>query len=135
MDFNIRAGMRVLYKQGNSNWMVGTIHKGNAEINEQGLWLPIVPIDTTWEEEIHYAEINQIFFEAKPLEDYYKDYNDIFMSKEDYIKIIERDDEQFVKALEQAYVSDGEYVYYPITKFNRTWIEKQPFDYVVRYNC
>lgn len=145
MDFNIRAGMRVLYKKNGSNWRVGELGAGHACINKDGLYLPIFDKDEfdrlhskewDWEEpEKVLININDIFFEAKPLEDYYKDYNDIFMPKEDYIKIIERDDEQFVKALEQAYVSDGEYVYYPITKFNRTWIEKQPFDYVVRYNC
>lgn len=134
MELNIRAGMRVLYKQGCNNWMIGNIMNGNAEINNLGLYLPIVPKGMTAEEEIHYAEINQIFFEAKPLEDYIKEYDDIFMTKEDYIKIVERDDEKFVKALEKAYVSDGEYIYYPITKFNRAWIEKQPFDYVVRYS-
>ena len=130
MDFNIRAGMRVLYKHGNSNWMVGTIHNGNAEINEQGLWIPIVPIGATWEDEIHYAEINQIFLDAFPIEDWLKDYSEYFMTKEEYIKFIESD--EFDRRLENAFVSDGEYGYYPIGKYNKNWIEKQPFKYVVR---
>jgi len=130
MDFNIRAGMRVLYKQGNSNWMIGTIHNGNAEINKQGLWIPIVPIGTTWEDEIHYSEINQIFWDAFKLDDWIKDYPKYFMSKEDYIKFIESD--EFDKRLENACVSDGEYGYYPVSKYSRQWLEKQPFDYIIR---
>jgi hypothetical protein len=130
MDFNIRAGMRILYKQGNSNWMVGTIHNGNAEINEQGLWIPIVPIGATWEDEIHYSEVNQIFWDAFKLDDWIKDYPKYFMSKEDYIKFIESD--EFDKRLENACVSDGEYGYYPVSKYSRQWLEKQPFDYIVR---
>lgn len=133
MALDIYAGKHVLYKNGNSGWLVGTLQKtAVAEVNEQGVWLPI--LSKSVENEIHWAEINNIFLEAKPLDSYLKDYDDIFMPKEEYIKIVERDDENFVKALEQAYVSDGEYYYYPITKFNRTWIEKQPFDYVVRFN-
>ena len=128
MDFNIRAHMRVLYKQGNSNWMIGTIALGSAEINNLGLYLPIKPKDT--EDEIHYAEINQIFFDAFKLDDWIKDYPKYFMTKKDYIKFIESED--FDKRIENAYVSDGEYSYYPVSKYNKKWIEKQPFEYIVR---
>ena len=69
MEINIRAGMRVLYKLGSNNWLVGTIHKGEAEINEQGIWLPIIPNGLTWEEQIDYAEINNIFTDATKIED------------------------------------------------------------------
>lgn len=127
MDFNIRAGMRVLYKQGNNNWLVGDIAHDNAEINEQGLWLPIIPKGKTAHEEIHYAEINQVFLDAVPLDNWMK-YR--LIKKEDYIKIIQSDD--FDKHLENAWVSDGEYYYYPISKYNEIWINKQPFDYVIR---
>lgn len=126
MEFNIRAGMRVLYKQGNSNWMVGTIMTGLAEINEQGLWIPIIPLKSE-EDEIHYAEINQIFLDAMPLDNWMKER---LIKKEDYIKIINSDD--FDKHLENAWVSDGDYYYYPISKYNEIWINKQPFDYVIR---
>ena len=134
MELNIHAGMRVLYKKNNSNWLVGEIGGGNAVINEDGLFLPIwfKKNNSSNEHDCTLINVNDIFFDAKPLDNYLKDYDDMFMSKEEYIKIVERDDENFVKALEQAYVSDGEYYYYPITKFNRTWIEKQPFDYVLR---
>ena len=47
-------------------------------------------------------------------------------------KIIELDD--FEKNLESAWVSDGEYYYYPVTKFNENWIRKQPFEYIMRGN-
>lgn len=127
MELNIRAGMRVLYKQGNSNWMVGDIMQGNAEINEQGIWLPIIPKGKIADEEIHYAEINQIFLDAIPLDNWMKER---LIKKEDYIKIIDSDD--FDKHLENAWVSDGDYYYYPISKYNEIWINKQPFDYVIR---
>lgn len=130
MEINIRADMRVLYKQGNSNWMVGTIHKGTAEVNEQGIWIPIVPLDT--EDELHYAEINNLFLDVVPLENWHKQYKEYFMTKEEYIKFMESED--FDKHNENAYVSDGEYVYYRINKFSENWINKQPFDYVVRYD-
>lgn len=130
MEMNIRAGMRVLYKQGNSNWMIGTIPVGSAEINNVGLFIPIVPLGMTADEEIHYATPNQIFTDAFELEDWVKDYPECFMTKEDYIKFTEEED--FDKQHENAYVSDGQYMYYPVSKYSKSWIEKQPFDYIVR---
>ncbi len=126
MEFDIRAGKRVLYKNGNSGWLVGVIcYTENAEVNEKGVWIPISPIDI--EEETHWAEIHNIFTDGIELEDWMKD---SLLSKEEYIKIIESDD--FEKNLEAAWVSDGEYYYYPITKFNANWIMKQPFKYIIR---
>ena len=130
MDFNIHAGMRVLYKQGNSNWMIGNIAFGSAEINNIGLYIPIIPQGKTADEEIHYAEINQIFFDAIKLNEWVKDYPNYYTTKEDYIKFIESDD--FEKQRETAYFTDGEYVYYPVSKYSKAWIEKQPLEYVVR---
>ena len=52
------------------------------------------------------------------------------ITKEEYIKIIQSED--FGKNLEHAWVSDGSYIYYPISTYNKTWIEKQPFNYVMR---
>ena len=128
MEFDIRADKRVLYKNGNSSWLVGTVcHAENAEVNEQGVWIPIAPIDT--EDEIHWAEIHHIFTDGAKLDDWMKDY---LVTKEEYIKIIELDD--FEKNLENAWVSDGEYYYYPVTKFNENWIRKQPFEYIMRGN-
>ena len=131
MELNIHAGKRVLYKH-NGQWTVGTLEESDMHsLTGVGLFLRIIPKDQP--DVIHLAEINEIFLDAQPVEDWMKQYHQL-MPKEEYIQIVERDDENFVKALEQVYVSDGEYYYYPITKFNRTWIEKQPFDYVVRFN-
>lgn len=130
MTIDIRAGKHVLYKNGNSNWLVGTTAVASAELNNLGLYLPIIPKGMTANEEIHYAEINQIFWDAFKIEDWIKDYPKYFMTKEDYIQFIESDD--FDKRLENACVSDGEYGYYPVSKYTRTWIEKQPFDYIIR---
>lgn len=127
MDFNIRAGMRVLYKQGNSNWLIGTIVVGSAEVNNNGLYIPIKPKDS--DDELNYAEINQIFFDAIKLDDWMKDN---LVRKEDYVKIIQQED--FEKNLENAWFSDGEYYYYPVSKFSENWIMRQPFDYVIRSN-
>lgn len=130
MERNIHAGMRVLYKQGNSNWMIGTIMEGNAEINTSGIYIPIIPKGQTAEEEIHYTELNNLFTDAVQLNDWVKDYKEYYMTKEEYIQFIESED--FNKALENAYVTDGEYMYYPVSKYTKTWIEKQPFDYITR---
>ena len=130
MDKNIRANMRVLYKQGNSNWMVGTIAIGNAEINNTGLYIPIIPEGKTSDEEIHYAEINQIFLDAFKIDEYIKEYKEYFMTKEEYLEFCAGDD--FDRRLEQAYVSDGEYGYYPVSRYTKSWLEKQPFDYIIR---
>jgi len=136
MELDIHSGKRVLYKR-DGQWHVGTLTEAhNTVLTQKGLYLTIIPIefgDKNWTEVpfVHDAEINDIFLDAMPLDDYLKDYSDIFMTKEEYIDFIENDD-SFVKSAEQAYVSDGEYYYYKINKFNRSWIEKQPFDYIVR---
>lgn len=132
MEFNIHAGQRVLYKQ-NGQWRVGELAQANAFV-DKGLFLPVIPEENFYTSmEYTMVEINDIFFDAKPVKDFWKDYSDIFMIKEDYIQMIE-EDEEFEKAIEEAYVSDGEYYYYKINKFNRAWLTKQPFDYVVRLN-
>ena len=128
MELNIRAGMRVLYKE-NNQWHVGETAVGIAHIALNGLFIPIIPIPQEDDEQVN-KEINEIFFDAFLLEDWIKDYPKYFMTKEDYIKFIESD--EFDKRLENACVSDGEYGYYPVSKYNKTWIEKQPFDYIIR---
>ena len=131
MALDIYAGKRVLYKNGNSGWLVGTLQETKAaEVNEQGVWLPVIPKDTDAEEEIHWTEINNIFLEAFPLDDWVKDYPQYYMTKEKYLDFIESED--FERARENAYFTDGEYIYYPVSKFSKNWIEKQPFDYIIR---
>lgn len=130
MELNIRAGKRVLYKNGNSGWLVGNIKRGQAEINSSGLFIPIIPHGISPEEEIHWSEINDIFLDAFKIEDGYKQYKEYFMTKDEYIEFIESED--FDRQSENAFVSDGEYGYYPISKFTKNWLEKQPFDYIIR---
>ena len=132
METKIRAGQRVLYKDGNSGWLVGIVDNGNAEVNEQGLWIPIIPLQFTGMARedvpfVQYAELSTLFLEGAEVEEWMKD--NLF-TKDEYIKIIE--DEEFDRHLEYAWVSDGEYYYYPVSKFNETWINKQPFTYILR---
>lgn len=132
METKIRAGQRILYKDGNSGWLVGIVDRGNAEVNEQGIWIPIIPLRfTNMEREdipyIQYAEINTIFTEGQPVDEWMKS---ALLTKEDYIKIIESED--FERALENAWVSDGEYYYYPVSTYTEKWIIKQPFNYILR---
>lgn len=138
MEINIYAGQRVLYKHG-GQWHVGELtNLMPPAITSKGLFLFVIPKEYIGYEGdkvpyLHDVEINELFLDATPTEDYWRDYNDIFMTKEDYINMIEND-EDFVKSAEQAYVSDGEYYYYKVNKFTRSWLEKQPFDYIVRLN-
>lgn len=132
METKIRAGQRVLYKDGNSGWLVGIVDNGNAEVNEQGVWIPIVPLrfaDMAREDVpyIQYAELNTIFTEGQPVDDWMKP---ALLKKEEYIKIIESED--FERAIENAWVSDGEYYYYPVSTYTEKWINKQPFSYILR---
>lgn len=122
MNKSIHAGMRVLYKK-NGQWKVGTLQEGNALIDDRGLFLPIVDEES----EVVFTDI---FFDAFEIDPYVKDYKEYFMTKEEYIEYISGDD--FDRHLETAYVSDGEYGYYPISRYTKNWLEKQPFDYVVR---
>lgn len=140
MELDIHAGKRILYKKNNNSWNVGELAQASAKLNIDGLFLPVYPQEIfylihsssyTWDEPDYiYININDIFLEAMPLEDWIKDYKKYFMTKEEYIEFIESD--EFEKALENSYVSDGEYIYYPVNKYTRNWIEKQPFDYIVR---
>ena len=140
MNFNIRAGMRVLYKHNNNNWLVGETAIGTAILNQNGLFIPVSSkeeIEKAYTEEYTWDQldpilinVNDIFFDAFKLDDWVKDYQKYFMSKEDYIKFIESD--EFDKRLENACVSDGEYGYYPVSKYSRQWLEKQPFEYIIR---
>ena len=108
MELNIRAGMRVLYKH-NNQWEVGVLTEAhNTRLTEKGLYLSIIPKEFIGMPEndvpyIHDAEINDIFLDAFPIDDWIKDYSQYFMTKEDYIKFI--DNEDFDKRLEKYYVA------------------------------
>ena len=145
---NIREGLRVLFKSPydtNPQWKVGIIG-GDASINQKGLKLDIYTLDD-WDEILHptynpnnvfesdgpspyYVPVGNIFFDSFPIEDNIKGYRDYFMTKEEYMDFVESD--EFERRGENACVSDGEYGYYPVSKFTRAWLEKQPFKYIVR---
>ena len=125
MKLDIHAGKRVLYKH-NGQWAVGTLEESEMHsLTGVGLFLRIIPKNE--DNVVHMAEINDIFLDAMPLDDWMKER---LITKEDYVNIIKSDD--FEKNLENAWVSDGEYYYYPVSKFNELWIMKQPFKYVIR---
>ena len=131
----IKAGLRVLYKDNKNPWRVGIVAHGSAAIDEQGLKIPIIPIEfaTMDPNDIPYEyhiDINDIFTDSQPLQDWVKKYKEFYMTKEEYIQFIESED--FDKKTEVAYVTDGEYIYYPISTYTPSWIMKQPFDYIVR---
>ena len=135
MKLDIRAGKRVLYKH-KKQWCVGRLANLRPEINTKGLFLFIVPQEFIQEPDeenipyVHDAEINDIFLDGVKLSEYDKSNPDFFMTKQDYEDLVESED--FIAGAETAWVSDGEYCYYPISKYNRNWLEKQPFDYVLR---
>lgn len=130
---NIHAGQRVLYKH-NGQWNVGKLtNQMPPELIEKGLFVFVIPKDYMDAEEVPYlhdAEINNLYLDAKPVEDWMVEYNQL-IAMNDYIDIV--NDEDFDKNAENAYVSDGEYYYYSINKFTEQWLKKQPFAYVVRF--
>ena len=139
MESNLKAGKRILYKDKTNKWAVGIIDIGQATVNEKGVWLPIIPEEYFQLDPMDipcgcriYIELNNIFNEAVEYEPWIKKYSQNFMTKEEYIEFIESDD--FDKRLENAYVADDEYTYYKVTTYTRSWIEKQPFKYIVRYD-
>lgn len=128
MELDIRAGKRILYKL-NGKWNVGELAQANAYV-DKGLFLPVIKKEDLYNNLDHIMiEINDIFLEAKPVESWMQDYG-YLMTKEQYIDFINSED--FNKNTEHAYVSDGEYYYYSINKYSEQWLNKQPFDYVVR---
>lgn len=127
MELDIHAGKRVLYKH-NGQWAVGTLEESNLHsLTGVGLFLRIIPKDQN--DIVHVAEINDIFLDTHPVEDWMKQYHNL-MTREEYIKFLGSD--KFERAIEQAWVSDGEYYYYPVSKYNASWLMKQPFKYIVR---
>lgn len=131
MDLKIHKGMRVLYKH-NGQWEVGELTEvQNTVLTDKGLFLSIIPGKFIGGAIPYYheAELNDIFFEAKPVEDWMAQYG-YLMPKEKYIDFIQSED--FDKNIEHAYVSDGEYYYYNVNKYSEQWLNKQPFDFIVR---
>lgn len=130
---NIHAGQRVLYKH-NGQWNVGKLsNQMPPELTEKGLFVFVIPKDYMDAEEVPYlhdAEINNLYLDAKPVEDWMAEYHQL-ITMDEYVEFVNSED--FDKNAEDAYVSDGEYYYYSISKFNEQWLRKQPFAYVVRF--
>lgn len=130
---NIHAGQRVLYKH-NGQWNVGKLsNQMPPELTEKGLFVFVIPKDYMDAEEVPYlhdAEINNLYLDAKPVEDWMAEYHQL-ITMDEYVEFVNSED--FDKNAEDAYVSDGEYYYYSINKFTESWLRKQPFAYVVRF--
>ena len=142
MEIDIHTNKRVLYKTDNSSqWRIGVVC-GDAYITEKGLFIEVMAIDDWkecenptfdhdegfgWEPGSLEVNINNLFLDAVELDNWMKDR---LMTKEEYIEFIKSED--FDKHAENAWFSDGEYYYYPVSKYNEIWINKQPFDYVIR---
>lgn len=130
---NIHAGQRVLYKH-NGQWNVGKLtNQMPPELTEKGLFVFVIPKEYMDAEEVPYlhdAEINNLYLDAKPVENWMAEYHQL-ITMDEYIEFINSED--FDKNAEDAYVSDGEYYYYSISKFNEQWLRKQPFTYIVRF--
>lgn len=125
MDINLYAGQRVLYKK-NGGWRVGTLPPGNMSLTTEGLFANVFDLkDQKFEKNVN---VNNLYLKGFILEDWAKS-PEYCMSKEDFIKYIHSDN--FIQQPCTAYVSDGEYAYYPVNKFHENWINKQPFDYFV----
>ena len=123
---DIHAGKRVLYKN-EGQWEIGDIGVGAASVTDKGLFVPIVSRTSN---NFYEKNINDLFLEAETFPEEIKDYQQYFMTKEQYADFVES--EEFDRHRENSYVSDGEYTYYPVSKYTRNWIMKQPFEYIVR---
>ena len=130
---NIHAGQRVLYKH-NGQWNVGKLsNQMPPELTEKGLFVFVIPKDYMDAEKVPYlhdAEINNLYLDAKPVEDWMAEYHQL-ITMDEYVEFVNSED--FDKNAEDAYVSDGEYYYYSINKFTESWLRKQPFAYIVRF--
>lgn len=130
---NIHAGQRVLYKH-NGQWNVGKLtNQMPPELTEKGLFVFVIPKEYMDAKEVPYlhdAEINNLYLDAKPVENWMAEYHQL-ITMDEYIEFVNSED--FDKNAEDAYVSDGEYYYYSISKFNEQWLRKQPFAYIVRF--
>lgn len=122
MDFNAYAGQRVLYKINGHNWKVGTLV--DAGLEEEGLYFCIHDL-----EDDNYdisTSINNIFFNARKLDDWEKE--SYLFEKQEFLNYVAEND--LHPQTQPAYISDGEYIYYLVAKFNANWLNKQPFKYV-----
>ena len=126
MNIDILAGKRALCKL-HGQWEVCEIDEGTALLNKDGLFIPVHIFKGNQDKDIN---VNDLFLDAFEIDYSLTLYPEYYMKKEKYIEFIES--ENFDRTLEHAYVSDGDYGYYSVAKYTRNWLEKQPFDYIVR---
>lgn len=117
----IYRGMRVLFKEGHG-WEVGELNA--AELGEFELTFSVVDIDGNEHKNI---QADKIFFNSRYLE-LWEQQNCLY-TKEEFILCIKA--EQLSAATHNAWMSDGEYVYYSVGRWNENWINKQPLEYVL----
>lgn len=128
---NIYANQRVLYREQRTHpWRVGHLIMNGAMLQSNGLFFMVQDEETNGTA-MHVA-LNDLFFECHELQDWVRDVNNgILFTKNDFLEMIE--DEEFDPREGTAYVSDGEYEYYKVARFNKSWIDKQPFEYITWY--
>ena len=127
---NIYAGQRVLYKTNNTTWKPGYLIMNGAILGKDGLRFMVQ--DPDGQKTDMGIPISNLFLEAEELQDWEKDVNNgVLYTKNDFIELL--NDEDFDPKIGDGYVSDGEYRYYRIAHFNKGWINKQPFDYIIWY--
>ena len=116
---SIYAGMRVLFKNGHG-WEVGELH--SATLTDE-LTFSVINIEG---EEIKWITADNIFFNTRFLEPWEQSY---VMTKDEFLQKVE--DEEIIPQANSAWMSDGEYAYYSVGRWNENWINKQPFEYVL----
>lgn len=125
MDINLHAGQRVLYKK-NGSWRVGTLPPGSMNLTTEGLFANVYDLqDKHFEKNLN---VNGLFLNGFELEDWARS-PEYCMPKDKFIEYMHTD--EFIQERHTAFVSDGEYAYYPVNKFHETWINRQPFEYIV----
>lgn len=121
MDIKLKAGLRVLYKK-NGNWKAGVLQPGTVDLTSEGLYVNI--FDVTDQHLEKRVNANTLYLNCTELEDWMKD--SCLLSKADFLAAME--EQTFCAG--DAFVSDGEYAYYPVSKYHEAWINKQPFDFI-----
>lgn len=119
METNIYKGQRVLFKA-IGGWQAGTLD--STVLNADGLYFNIINLNN----ETVQVRIENIFFNARILEDWEEDY---LYNVEDFFQKIA--DGDITSQTHSAWMSDGEYAYYSVAKWSRNWINKQPFKYIL----
>ena len=87
MKIDIHVGKRVAFKSNNNGWLTGEIYNEKAGLSFEGLYIPIKPIGKEYEDQLYWVEVNDIYLEAEPVEDWMRQYG-CLMTKEEYMTVI-----------------------------------------------